>query len=147
MLFMWESLIALKFEGSRFFGDDFSQVFCFLFNFFRSALRLTLCCLLQAAGAGESWNHIYTQPQPGSSCDAAVHVYNQQTFLHTFLSQKSKCTRVAGTTHRDGRSLSWTCCTNETSAFAARWFHPEGRHLLNLSSSHLRRATLKTHYL
>lgn len=45
---------------------------------------------LQAAGAGKSWDHIYTQPQSGSSCDAAVNVYNQQTFLHTFLSQKSK---------------------------------------------------------
>lgn len=40
-----------------------------------------------------------------------------------------------------------TCWTNETSVFVARWFHPEGRHLLNLSSSRLRRATLKTHYL
>uniref|UniRef100_A0A7N8XC00 Transmembrane 131 like n=1 Tax=Mastacembelus armatus TaxID=205130 RepID=A0A7N8XC00_9TELE len=31
-------------------------------------------------------NHIYTQPQPGSSCDTAVNVYIQQAFLHTFLS-------------------------------------------------------------
>lgn len=51
---------------------------------------MMLYCRLQAAGAGKSWNHIYTQPQSGSSCDAAVNVYNQQTFLHTFLSQKSK---------------------------------------------------------
>lgn len=65
----------------------------FLFSFLE-VLRMWYFAVLQAAGAGESWNHIYTQPQPGSSCDAAVHVYNQQTFLHTFLSQKSKCSRV-----------------------------------------------------
>lgn len=48
-------------------------------------------CYLQATGVGESWNHIYTQSQPGGSCDIVVNVYNKQTFLHTFLSQKSKC--------------------------------------------------------